>query len=44
MFKKLAIGAAFALVLAPVAALAAGGGDQHIEGLPVLFRGPLRHL
>lgn len=40
MFKKLAIGAAFALVLAPVAALAAGGGDQHIEDFQFSFEGP----
>jgi ubiquinol-cytochrome c reductase cytochrome c1 subunit len=40
MFKKLAIGAAFALALAPVASHAAGGGDQHIEDFAVSFEGP----
>jgi ubiquinol-cytochrome c reductase cytochrome c1 subunit len=40
MFKKLAIGAAFALALAPVASHAAGGGDQHIEDFAFSFEGP----
>lgn len=40
MFKKLAIGAAFALALAPVASHAAGGGDQHIEDYQFSFEGP----
>lgn len=40
MFKKLVIGAAFSLALAPVAALAAGGGDQHIEDFAFSFEGP----
>lgn len=38
MFKKLALGAV--LALAPVAALAAGGGDQHIEDYQFSFEGP----
>lgn len=40
MFKKLAIGAAFALALAPVASFAAGGGEQHIEDFQFSFEGP----
>ncbi|UWQ91560.1 cytochrome c1 [Aliisedimentitalea scapharcae] len=40
MFKKLAIGAAFALAIAPVASNAAGGGDQHIEDFAFSFEGP----
>jgi ubiquinol-cytochrome c reductase cytochrome c1 subunit len=40
MFKKLAIGAAFALALAPVASHAAGGGEQHIEDFAFSFEGP----
>ncbi|MGR3617706.1 MAG: cytochrome c1 [Paracoccaceae bacterium] len=40
MFKKLAIGAAFALALAPVASSAAGGGEQHIEDFQFSFEGP----
>ncbi|MCE8544588.1 cytochrome c1 [Ruegeria pomeroyi] len=40
MFKKLAIGAAFALALAPVGSHAAGGGEQHIEDFQFSFEGP----
>lgn len=40
MFKTLAIGAAFALALAPAAVYAAGGGDQHIEDFAFSFEGP----
>ncbi|WP_420585651.1 cytochrome c1 [Ruegeria sp.] len=40
MFKKLAIGAAFALALAPAASFAAGGGEQHIEDFDFSFEGP----
>ncbi|WP_170515596.1 cytochrome c1 [Ruegeria atlantica] len=40
MFKKLAIGAAFALALAPAASYAAGGGEQHIEDFHFSFEGP----
>ncbi|NOE19103.1 cytochrome c1 [Ruegeria atlantica] len=40
MFKKLAIGAAFALALTPVASNAAGGGEQHIEDFDFSFEGP----
>ncbi|WP_372572687.1 cytochrome c1 [Ruegeria jejuensis] len=40
MFKNLAIGAAFALALAPAASFAAGGGDQHIEDFAFSFEGP----
>ncbi|NOC84556.1 MULTISPECIES: cytochrome c1 [Ruegeria] len=40
MFKKLAIGAAFALALTPVASIAAGGGEQHIEDFDFSFEGP----
>ena len=40
MFKKLAIGAAFALALAPAASFAAGGGEQHIEDFQFSFEGP----
>lgn len=40
MFKKLAIGAAFALALAPAAGMAAGGGEQHIEDFKFSFEGP----
>ncbi|SMO94066.1 cytochrome c1 [Ruegeria faecimaris] len=40
MFKKLAIGAAFAIALAPVASNAAGGGEQHIEDFQFSFEGP----
>ena len=40
MFKKLVIGAAFALAIAPVASNAAGGGDQHIEDYQFSFEGP----
>jgi len=38
MLKKLVIGAALALT--PVAAMAAGGGDQHIEDFAFSFEGP----
>lgn len=40
MFKKTAIGAAFALALIPAASFAAGGGDQHIEDFDFSFEGP----
>lgn len=40
MFKKLAIGAAFVLALAPAATLASGGGEQHIEDFQFSFEGP----
>ncbi|CUK08355.1 Cytochrome c1 precursor [Ruegeria denitrificans] len=40
MFKKLAIGAAFALALTPAASFAAGGGEQHIEDFDFSFEGP----
>ncbi|WP_170376360.1 cytochrome c1 [Ruegeria atlantica] len=40
MFKKLAIGAAFAFALAPAASYAAGGGEQHIEDFHFSFEGP----
>lgn len=40
MMKKLAIGAALALALSPVASLAAGGGEQHIEDFAFSFEGP----
>ncbi|GAA6191245.1 cytochrome c1 [Phaeobacter sp. NW0010-22] len=40
MFKKLALGAVLAFALAPVATLAAGGGDQHIEDYAFSFEGP----
>lgn len=40
MFKKIAIGAAFALALIPAATFAAGGGDQHIEDFDFSFEGP----
>lgn len=40
MFKKLAIGAALSLALAPAALFAAGGGDQHIEDVAFSFEGP----
>ena len=40
MFKTLAIGAAFALALAPAATFAAGGGEQHIEDIAFSFEGP----
>ncbi len=40
MFKKLAIGAAFALALAPASTFAAGGGEQHIEDFQFSFEGP----
>ncbi|WP_170582364.1 cytochrome c1 [Ruegeria arenilitoris] len=40
MFKKLAIGAAFAIALAPAAVSAAGGGEQHIEDFDFSFEGP----
>ncbi|WP_209506968.1 MULTISPECIES: cytochrome c1 [unclassified Ruegeria] len=40
MFKKLAIGAAFALALTPAASIAAGGGEQHIEDFAFSFEGP----
>ncbi|MEO1107404.1 MAG: cytochrome c1 [Pseudomonadota bacterium] len=39
MFKKLAIGAAFALALAPASTFAAGGGEQHIEDYAFSFEG-----
>ncbi|MFC6689371.1 cytochrome c1 [Jhaorihella thermophila] len=39
MFKKLAIGAAFALALAPAASLAAGG-EGHVEDFAFSFEGP----
>lgn len=40
MFKKLAIGAALALALAPATTFAAGGGEQHIEDFAFSFEGP----
>ncbi len=40
MFKKLAIGAAFAIALTPAASFAAGGGEQHIEDFHFSFEGP----
>lgn len=40
MFKKLAIGAAFAIALTPVASYAAGGGEQHVEDFHFSFEGP----
>lgn len=40
MFKKLALGAAVALALAPVAGLAAGAYDTHIEDFDFSFEGP----
>ncbi len=40
MFKKLAIGTALALSLAPAASFAAGGGEQHIEDFDFSFEGP----
>ncbi|NVO56043.1 cytochrome c1 [Rhodobacteraceae bacterium B1Z28] len=40
MFKKLAIGVAFALALTPVASIAAGDGEQHIEDFHFSFEGP----
>ncbi|WP_170640648.1 cytochrome c1 [Ruegeria profundi] len=40
MFKKLAIGAAFALALAPAASFAAGDYDTHIEDFDFSFEGP----
>ncbi len=40
MFKKLAIGAVFALALAPASTFAAGGGEQHIEDFQFSFEGP----
>jgi len=40
MFKKLAIGAAFAIALTPAASFAAGGGEQHIEDFDFSFEGP----
>ncbi len=40
MFKKLAIGAAAALALAPASTFAAGGGEQHIEDFAFSFEGP----
>ena len=40
MFKKLAIGAAFALALVPASTFAAGGGEQHIEDFQFSFEGP----
>ncbi|AVO38297.1 cytochrome c1 [Pukyongiella litopenaei] len=40
MFKKTAIGAAFALALTPAASFAAGGGEQHIEDFAFSFEGP----
>ncbi|MEM1004934.1 MAG: cytochrome c1 [Pseudomonadota bacterium] len=40
MFKKLAIGAAFALTLAPAASFAAGAYDTHIEDFNFSFEGP----
>lgn len=41
MFKKLAIGTAFALALAPASTFAAGGGEeQHIEDFHFSFEGP----
>ncbi len=40
MFKKLAIGTAFALALTPAASFAAGGGEQHIEDFDFSFEGP----
>jgi ubiquinol-cytochrome c reductase cytochrome c1 subunit len=40
MFKKLALGAAVALAIAPVSGFAAGGGDAHIEDFAFSFEGP----
>ncbi len=40
MFKKLAIGAAFALALTPAASFAAGAYDTHIEDFDFSFEGP----
>jgi ubiquinol-cytochrome c reductase cytochrome c1 subunit len=40
MFKKLAIGAAFALALTPAASFAAGDYDTHIEDFDFSFEGP----
>jgi ubiquinol-cytochrome c reductase cytochrome c1 subunit len=40
MFKKLAISTALSLALLPAAAIAAGGGDQHIEDFDFSFEGP----
>ena len=40
MFKKLAIGAAFAFALTPAASFAAGDGEQHIEDFAFSFEGP----
>ncbi|WP_298937926.1 cytochrome c1 [uncultured Ruegeria sp.] len=40
MFKKLAIGAAFAIALTPAASYAAGGGEQHVEDFHFSFEGP----
>lgn len=40
MFKKLAIGAALALAIAPAASQAAGAYEQHIEDFQFSFEGP----
>lgn len=40
MFKKLALGTVVALILAPAASFAAGGGEQHIEDFAFSFEGP----
>ncbi len=40
MFKKLAIGAAFALAFTPAASFAAGDYDTHIEDFDFSFEGP----
>ncbi len=40
MFKKLAIGAAFALALVPAASFAAGGADIEVEDFQFSFEGP----
>ena len=40
MFKKLAIGAALAVVLSPAAGLAAGGSEGHVEDIAFSFEGP----
>lgn len=40
MFKKLAISAGLALVIAPASGFAAGGGDAHVEDFAFSFEGP----
>lgn len=44
MFKKLAIGTAFALAFAPAALQAAGGAEQHIEDFAFSYEGPSAHM